>query len=439
MTSDKPSRRSVLKSIGGTAVLAGVAGVGNAQRRRSDTGTGSSPESPFDFEYRTVGADVRDAVGRHWWLLTVDHDRLDELVAKSPSSEDATRKYQEVIKELRSKYEVELGQDEDNERELTYHLTDGDVQALHETSVGTEQIEASDHGKDAVSSAASSVGAGLGQEAGSVETEHSGSIHRKMAEAAASDLDLYDFQLDDLKDGSVDPDQWDQKCRVCSDDWLYLGDRFDWIDISPDTVEEEVREAIRDIDDSASPHHMYVPGQEEIEVSNLLAAFIPSWITFLEIEVEGAAPQDAQTHWEYATMGYYTDYTELGQSLHFLQDMSQPLHTGEIASQALETRGTVHHAYKNFIEDNWTDADDTSMDFRERFNDGASNPIWDGSMEDACEAVAGDSTNYSSQVYETIVENGANNRDDWDEFVENSAYACMWFVGAYSRGAMNQL
>lgn len=60
-------------------------------------------------------------------------------------------------------------------------------------------------------------------------------------------------------------------------------------------------------------------------------------------------------------------------------------------------------------------------------------------MKDFCEFVAADSTNYSDQVYETIVENGPSNRDDWDKIVENSASSCMWFAGALSRGALNQL
>ncbi|MFC4451359.1 MULTISPECIES: hypothetical protein [Halorussus] len=102
-------------------------------------------------------------------------------------------------------------------------------------------------------------------------------------------------------------------------------------------------------------------------------------------------------------------------------------------------QGTIHHAYKSFIEDNWDNANDTSKDLVEEFERGASSPQWDGSMKEACKTIASDSTNYSDQVYETIVNNGPNNRDDWDEFVENSAYACMWFIGAYSRGAINQL
>lgn len=241
-----------------------------------------------------------------------------------------------------------------------------------------------------------------------------------------------------LKDGAVDPDQWDQKCQVCSDGWLYLGDRFDIVDISLSLVEDEIRKAIRDIDDSASPHHMYVPGGEKFQADGILAAFLPIGIGLLQVEVHGAAPDDAQAHWESATSGS-TDFEEVGQAFHFLQDVSHPLHTGSIGPQVLDTQGTIHFAYKQFIEDNWSSANDTSKSFSQRFSEGMNNPQWDGSMQAACETVAGDSTNYSDQVYETIVENGPNNRDDWDDFVENSAYSCMWFAGAYSRGAVNKL
>ncbi|WP_226004196.1 hypothetical protein [Natrinema salinisoli] len=439
MPSQKPSRRSVLKTIGGTAAVASAAGLGSAETRQATTETPSEP--PYDFEYRTVGDDVRDAVGHLWWLLSVDRDRIDELLEKSPASTKATRRKQEAVDELRSTYEVEIERDERNERELTYHLVDPTVRPLHETETGldTMAMDESNSGKDAAESVAESVSVGLQQEAEPrIQPMHSGTIHRKMAAAAVQGTD-HESATDTLKDESVRPDQWDQKCQVCSSDWLSLGDRFDLVNVSPDAVEEEVRKAIRDIDDSASPHHMYVPGGEEFQVDGLLSVVLPPGISLLQVEVTGAAPQDAQAHWEDATSQYYTDYYELGRAFHFLQDMSQPLHTGAIGPQVLNTQGTIHHAYKRFIDDNWENADDTSIDLVEEFNRGTESPQWEGSMEETCETLADWTSAYSEQVYETIVDNGPNNRNDWDDYVKDTAYGCMWYIGSFSRGAINQL
>jgi hypothetical protein len=158
------------------------------------------------------------------------------------------------------------------------------------------------------------------------------------------------------------------------------------------------------------------------------------------VEVEGAAPRDAQGHWEKANPGaYFPDYIEVGRSFHFLQDMSQPLHCGAIGPQVLDTQGTVHFHYKNYILNNWQNSNNNWKDFRDRYLEGVDNPTWDGSMEQACKLLANDSSNYSEQVYETIVNDGPDSPEDWDDFVENAAHASMWIVGSYSRGAINQL
>lgn len=437
MRRENYSRRNVLKAIGSTAALSSVAGLGSAESERTTTHALSEP--PFDFEYRTVGDDVREVVGRLWWLLTVDHDRVDELLKKSPASADATRRKQDVVSELRSTYEVEVRQNERDERELTYHLVDPGVSPLGETEIGQDDIDSAENGRDAANAVADSASAGLEQEVEpDPEPTHSGWIHEQMALDAFNGTE-HDDQAGVVEYGVVDPDQWDQKCEICSKDWMSLGDRFDLIDISPDAVEEALRQAIRAVDDSASPHHMYVPGAEEFEATPLLSIILPPGISLLEVELEGAAPDDAQGHWDEATSGYYTNFVEIGHAYHFMQDMSQPLHTGAIGPQVLDTQGTIHHAYKDFVHNNWQDPDHTSKSFSQRFSEGMSYPLWDGSMKDACEAIASDSTNYSEQVYETIVNDGPNDPDDWDDVVENTAYSCIWFIGAYSRGGVDQL
>lgn len=60
-------------------------------------------------------------------------------------------------------------------------------------------------------------------------------------------------------------------------------------------------------------------------------------------------------------------------------------------------------------------------------------------MKETCEAMADYSSNYSDHIYETIVNNGTENRDDWDTVVRNTAYNCAWYMGTYSRGSVYQL
>lgn len=198
-----------------------------------------------------MGDDVREAVGHRWWLLTVDHDRIDELLRASPANDQETRQKQEVIKELRSTYEVELVRDERNTREFTYHLVNSDVSPVHEKEFSQDIQQESNNGGDTVDRVAESASAALEQEAEStVRPAHDGDIHEKMA---VTTIEGTEHSASDsvIKEAATDPNQWDQKCKVCSNDWLYLGDRFDLVNISPDTVENEVRKQIRDIDDSA--------------------------------------------------------------------------------------------------------------------------------------------------------------------------------------------
>ena len=105
----------------------------------------------------------------------------------------------------------------------------------------------------------------------------------------------------------------------------------------------------------------------------------------------------------------------------------------------MDSQGPVHRAYKEYITNNWKDSNNDWKDFRDRFQDGVDSPQWDGPMEKACEEVVKDSSKYSEQVYETIINEGPSNPDDWDDIVENAAHSCMLSIGAYSRGAINQL
>ncbi|MFD1648012.1 hypothetical protein [Haloarchaeobius litoreus] len=351
---------------------------------------------------------------------------------------NATRQKQEVVNELRSTYQVEVERTEQDERELTYHLAGSRVRPLHETEIGRNTLEGSNRAEEAVQSVAESVSAGLRQEAEPrVEPMHDEDIHERMAEAAVEGTD-YESEVDTVKEAAVEPDTWTQKCRVCSKDWMSLGDNFDIINISPDVVEQEIRQAIRAIDESAIPHHMYVPGGETIGVMNLLSVIDPR-IDVLEVEVTGAAPDEAQEHWFRVEDGGSEDddLTEVGRALHFMQDLSHPLHTGAIGPQVLATQGTIHDAYRYFVEDNWENAEDTQNPLIYQFNQGTENEQLAASMKTACEAVAESVAPYSEQVYETILNNGLNNRDDWAYTVEGSAIAGMWNLGAYSHGRVS--
>lgn len=439
MPLEKSNRRSLLKAIGSSTALAGIAGVASAKTGKRTTEQRTGP--PEDFEYRTVGDDVKNAVGHLWWMLTVDHGRIDELLALSPAGMAETRRKQETIDQLRSTYEVELERDEQNERELTYHLVNPRIRPLHETEVGHNLLEESSNGKEAAQSVAVSASGGLRREAEQrAEPMHAMELHREMAATAAQDTEFEGD--DDLREAADDPDTWPQKCQVCSKDWMSLGDDFDLVEISPDVVEQEVRKAIREIDESASPHHMYVPGGERIGVLDLISHLLPPHVPVgaLHVEVTGAAHKDAQEHYENAdgVGSDPVDVTELGRALHFLQDLSHPLHTGAIGPQVLATQGTVHFAYKQFVDDNWEVAEDTYDPLIDQFNLGTENQQWEYWMQGTCEAMAEAVSPYSEQVYETIVNNGPYNRDDWDYVVEGSAITGMWTLGAYSHAAISR-
>ncbi|ADQ68647.1 hypothetical protein C499_12920 [Halogeometricum borinquense DSM 11551] len=113
--------------------------------------------------------------------------------------------------------------------------------------------------------------------------------------------------------------------------------------------------------------------------------------------------------------------------------MSHPLHTGVIGLQVLYTQGLIHFTYKRFVEDNWKNANDTSTDLIEEFNRGTESPQWDGSMKETCKM---ELNKYSEDIYNTTLENGTDDRDAWDDIVENGSYPCMWYAGACTRGEL---
>lgn len=134
--------------------------------------------------------------------------------------------------------------------------------------MGVSALDGASNGQEAAQSVAESAGDGLRQEADStVEPTHSPDIHGMMGEAAVKDTRFDSrYVRDDLDTAARQPDQWPNKCRVCSTDWMSWDDDLDLVDLSEDDLEALLLAAIGVVSDNASPHHMYVPGGERIEL-----------------------------------------------------------------------------------------------------------------------------------------------------------------------------
>jgi len=477
MGSGGPNRRTVLRRMAtGSAALGLSGGVAarsdrtqrERRNRRSDKRVDRA-ELEADAIVRQPGADVREAVGPMWWLLTVDRDRLDELLRETPT-DARLRTYTDALADLRAIYEVELSEERPDWYE--YHLVDGDVDPLARRS----ESLLSTAGK-----VASLARRGLRQESDhTFQPEYFNSGHQDMVEAAFEYFDLWSWEKEDLKEGVIEPDNHSvtpgEKCFNCSDEWFNfeLWNPF-WDSVSTDdlsaeqlriierveqgdfsvldipgkgTLEDWLIEQITDINDSAAPHHMYL--DEEIELGPIPIAGL-LWV----VEVSGAAHIEAQYHVDEADRSWGVYERELGRALHYLQDCSLPMHAGAVIEQTGLTdidwefplpdpnsKGAEHSAHEYYVQNNWEsdEADDVFGWFKLYFDSYDDRAKWEGSAEETVIEMATTAGQYADQVLEEIIAKGIDNKDDWEySVVESPTKLCVDDAGKYTRGMMDQL
>lgn len=426
MADQHHSRRNALKLIGAGTTLAGTSAVAGAvsDDRRIDP---SEAELPYpDTEYMTVGDDVKAAVGGKWWLLTLDRDRIDELLQKSTVGTDAVTTYSDRVTTLRDTYTVEETEVDSTRagQRHTYHLTNDRV-----GSMDKEQ-------KTEIAEVANAVFDGLDAEADAADKSRDVSgdwyakMHRKQAEYI---LDEFDITYNNtLRKNTDDPDQFG--CKDCSVNWLPVP--------LPNRVTGAIESALKALgDDSEAKHppfHFYLGEPPTFDL--VIDTFTPPKF--------GGAPGEANYMVQEATNTYNSRKAEyLGYASHYLQDMSVPFHSGAVLAQLnysptlfdplnFNPRRDIHYAYEDEINNNIESAPYYVGDaFKEDFKTGY--PYFVSGVADACKEMSSFAGEYGDSIFNAVLNGGKNKPWNWDDggrSVFEQTHNCMSEVGGYMRG-----
>lgn len=418
-------RRNVLKTIGAGAALTGMSTVTGAvsDDRRVDP---EDVELPYpDTKYVTVGDDVYDAVNHHWWLLTLDRDRIDELLRKAPVASDDVQTHSDRIDSLRSTYTVEQSEVTSTRagEEHTYHLTDRRVSSLSHD----RQVE--------VAETAGAVLDGFAAEGDSqdVSTNWYAKTHRKQAAYVLDEFNITNSYRDTLRSNTDDPDQFG--CKSCQVDWLPVP--------IPDYVEDAIGAAVRGLgNDSEAKHppfHFYLGDPPSVTI----AGYEISAPKF------GGAPSEAQYFVQQANNAYTASEKarNLGYAAHYLQDMSVPFHSGAVWEQLnysptytdptnFDPRRDIHYAYEEEINENLEDAvyyvgDPFVDDFKSGY------PYYVSDVAQGCKDLSTFAGKYGPDIFESVLNGGKDSPWEWNDNGRNvfeKTHNCMSEAGNYLRG-----
>jgi hypothetical protein len=426
MADQHRSRRNVLKLVGAGAALAGtpvVAGATSDDRRIHP----SEAELPYpNTEYMAIGDDVYDAVGNHWWLLTLDRDRIDTLLQQSSVGADTVTTYSDRVTTLRDTYTVEETEVESTRagQRHTYHLTDGRVSALDKD----QRIEVSEVA-DAVFDGFAAEG-----EDRDVSTDWYAKMHRKQAKYVLDEFNVTDSYADTLRKNTDNPDIFG--CEECDVDWI------PGVNLT-DTVENAIESAIRGLGDGSEakhpPFHFYLGDPPTFDL--VVTTFTPSKF--------GGAPGEAEYMVQQAENAYSAGEkaTYLGYASHYLQDMSVPFHSGAVLAQLnysptitnplnFDPRRDIHYAYEEEINNNIESASwYIDGPFKDDFKTGY--PYYVSSIGDACRDLSSFAGEYGTHIFDAVLNGGKNSPWDWDDgsrSVFEQTHNCMSEVGGYLRG-----
>ncbi|ERH13959.1 MAG: Zinc dependent phospholipase C [halophilic archaeon J07HB67] len=376
-----------------------------------------------------IGDDVYDAVGNHWWLLTLDRDRVDTLLGESSVGADTVSTYSDRVTTLRDSYSVEETEVESTRagRRHTYHLTDRRVGSLDRD----QKIE--------ISEVADAVFDGLDVEAEAAEkdrdvsTDWYAKMHRKQAEYTLDEFDVTDSYANTLRKNTDDPDIFG--CKECSVDWLPVP--------LPNSVNNAIESAVEGLGDGNEakhpPFHFYLGEPPTFDL--VVKKFSPPKF--------GGAPGEASYMVQQAQNAYSDSEKAryLGYAAHYLQDMSVPFHSGAVLAQLnyspsffdplnFNPRRDIHYAYEQEINNNIESASYYVGDpFKTDFEDGY--PYYVSGVADACKELSDFAGEYGPGIFDAVLNGGKNSPWDWDDgsrSVFEQTHNCMSEAGGYLRG-----
>ncbi|WP_132058089.1 phospholipase C/P1 nuclease family protein [Halorussus amylolyticus] len=410
-------RRTVLKATSGALVGVGLSGLAGTSAANGQSENRVEGEVPYPDHSKLLVDDSLTSLTPQYDLLTLDEDRLLELVEQAKMDESAEREARDTLKDLWRKYDVRKVRDG---KDFVFTLADDGPQAL-----------ASSDDADQFSNAGEAVAVGFAEENGGkdeIDAQWYGSTHEAMTEDVLdSHFDLYSYEVDDIVGHSPDPDV--DPCNGCGQ----LVESADW----PNWVKDKIKEGL-----NAFAHyfgHYYDPNSYTVNLG---------YNTTIEFDGLGGAPWFCAYEMGKAEDESYSDRREhLGRAIHYVQDVSVPLHAGMGLEQmnfdihcdsdgcgVIDPYFDLHSGYEEWVKNNFTSG--------ENFLDDCTMVSYNNDPFDCVSQVADEANSYSYEVFHRVKENGTDidswDSSDYNDIVEASANS-LTYGYSYTHALIEQL
>ncbi|NEU56187.1 hypothetical protein [Halorussus sp. MSC15.2] len=434
--SDDVSRRSALKglsALGATLTIGTASGAASGSARSSGDGQISYDglELPYpDVTVKRLHPSVR-RVTNHPELLTLSEDAIERHFQQSDLEGRDYRGARKYVSKLRKAYPVERVEDGN---EITLTLADGAKQNKKLTPNEAKKTDRQN-----------AIGVFAGSGPDTVETQWDKNHHTEITDSLLEDSIGADYTIETHSD---DPDEFGDVAKGEVDD---ISSQISMTSLAGKVTKYAVTEVLKvalDVYHSNWAQY-YDPDATAVDFGPLGEAEFSNGL--------GRAPRTGDEFFTQAIneSSRYDGEKKLGWSLHYLQDCAQPLHTGMGMEQAgLDVRGLtngdidfvttpkkwLHYGFEHIVNNNWKSSDASFADDNlQNHMRGSSSPrIY--SAAQAIRDMAGVSSQYSYNIYDTIYSNQSESEKywNWDDSTKRTIYEnlanCFSTLGYLGRG-----
>lgn len=410
-----PGRRTVLKATSGALAGIGLSGMVSAS---DDAENRVEGEVPYPDHSKLLVDDSLTSLTTQYDLLTLNENRLQELVGKAGMREESEREARDALKDLWKKYPVRKARDGDD---FVFTLAKDRAKG-----------RVSKQETDQFTAAGKAVARGFAKESDGrkeIGTQWYGSTHKDMTQFTLENhFDLYDFREEDIVEASPQPDTDPCDCSPPV---------FDWSDM-PDWIADAIKKGLNEF--AHHYGHYYDPDAYTVDLC--------CGIT-IEFGGLGGAPEFCEYEMGKAKdTTYSTKREHLGRALHYVQDVSVPLHSGMGLEQmnfeldcdwdgceVIDPYYDLHYSYEQWVRDNFTSGENLVDEYDRML-------AWNSDPSDCVYQVADSGSSYSYEVFHLVKENGTDienwNSSPYNDLVEATSNP-LAHAGGYTHALIDQI